>query len=195
VLEIEGRTALRYEAVYFDTDDLACFRAAAHRRRLRYKVRTRAYLDTQVCLVEAKTVGGRGQTVKLRAAHPFADRRHLSPEARLVLEEWLGPDLPDLAATLVTTYRRTTLVDPATGQRVTIDSDVRATTADGRDVSVCRGLIVETKALGAATPTDRWLWAHGVRPARISKYAVGLAALTPDLRANKWHRAVQAARA
>lgn len=193
-LEIGDRTALAYESVYFDTPDLACFRAAAHGRRHRFKVRTRTYLDTRVCLVEAKTAGSRGETVKRRAPYPFADRGGLLDEARLVLEEWLGPELPELVPTLVTTYWRTTFVDRSTGSRITLDADVRATTTDGRSSAVCHGLLVETKTTGAATPTDRLLWAHGIRPARISKYAVGLAALTPELRANRWHRAVVAAR-
>ena len=194
VLEIDGSVALRYESVYFDSADLACFRAAATRRRRRFKVRTRTYLDTGVCLLEAKTVGGRGQTVKRRAAHPVERRAWLGEHARAVLGEWLGPDLPVLVPALTTTYRRSTLVDRVTGERVTIDTDVRATTPDGRGAAVCAGGVVETKALRGATATDRWLWAHGYRPTRISKYAVGLAVLTPELRANVWHRAVQAAR-
>lgn len=194
VLEIDGSVALRYESVYFDSADLACFRAAATRRRRRFKVRTRTYLDTGVCLLEAKTVGGRGQTVKRRVAHPLQRRAWLGEHARAVLGEWLGPDLPVLVPALTTTYRRSTLVDRVTGERVTIDADVRATTPDGRSAAVCAGVVVETKALRGATATDRWLWAHGYRPTRISKYAVGLAVLTPELRANAWHRAVQAAR-
>jgi hypothetical protein len=35
---------------------------------------------------------------------------------------------------------------------------------------------------------DRWLWQSGVRPVRISKYCTALAAMRPELPANKWHR-------
>ncbi len=194
VLAVGGTTALRYASVYFDTPDLACYRAAATGRRRRYKVRTRAYLDTGVCLLEAKTAGARGETVKLRAAHPFDARGGLDDAAREVLAGWLGPDLPELVPTLTTTYRRTTLVDLRTGQRVTIDTSVVATTPDGRSALVCPGTLVETKSVGRPSATDRWLWAQGCRPMRISKFAVGLAALAPDLPANRWHRAVVRAR-
>jgi hypothetical protein len=48
--------------------------------------------------------------------------------------------------------------------------------------------IVETKSGHHASAVDRLLWAHGHRPATISKYATGLAAMRPDLAANKWGR-------
>jgi hypothetical protein len=34
------------------------------------------------------------------------------------------------------------------------------------------------------------MWSRGHRPARISKYGVGMAALHPDLPRLKWHRAL-----
>lgn len=193
VLEVDGLRSLRYESTYLDTDDLVCFRAAAHRRRRRFKARTRTYLDTGVCLLEVKTRGGRGETVKRRVPYPAEGRAWLSDDGRAVLAAWLADwvdgDLPDLVPTLTTAYRRTTLVDPATGARVTLDADVRAWTPDGRSAPVCRGVVVETKAATAApTATDRWLWACGRRPVSVSKYCVGLAAVTPGLPTNQWHQ-------
>lgn len=38
---------------------------------------------------------------------------------------------------------------------------------------------------------DRLLWRQGIRPARISKYCVGLAALDPTLPANRWNRTLR----
>ena len=55
VLEIDGRRSFGYESVYFDTPDLVSYRAAAHKRRLRFKVRTRCYRDTGICSLEVKT--------------------------------------------------------------------------------------------------------------------------------------------
>lgn len=193
VLEVAGLRSLHYESTYLDTEDLVCFRAAAHGRRRRFKARTRAYLDTGLCLLELKTAGGRGETVKLRAPYPFEGRAWLSDDGRAVLAGWLGGrldgGLPDLVPALTTRYRRTTLVDRASGARVTIDADVRGWTPDGRHAPVCAGVVVETKApTGAPTATDRWLWARGHRPVPVSKYCVGLAALTPGLATNKWHR-------
>ena len=49
-------------------------------------------------------------------------------------------------------------------------------------------VIVETKGGSTPSPLDRALWRAGVRPSRISKYGVGLAALDDDLPSLKWHR-------
>lgn len=194
VLEVDGLRALRYESTYLDTEDLACFHAAAHGRRRRFKARTRTYLDTGVCLLEVKIVGGRGETVKRRVPYPVEGRAWLSDAGRAVLAGWLDGALPELVPTLTTAYRRTTLVDRATGARITLDAGVRAWTPDGRTAPVCAGVVVETKApTAAATPTDRWLWARARRPVALSKYCVGLAALTPGLPTNKWHRAAPGA--
>ena len=49
-------------------------------------------------------------------------------------------------------------------------------------------VILETKSGSTAGPLDRHLWAAGIRPSRISKFATGMAALRPDLPANRWNR-------
>ena len=43
VLDIDGKRTFGYESVYFDTPDLATYRAHVQRRRLRFKARTRTY--------------------------------------------------------------------------------------------------------------------------------------------------------
>ena len=46
VLEIAGRREFAYDSVYFDTPDHLSYRLTAQRRRRRFKLRTRSYLDT-----------------------------------------------------------------------------------------------------------------------------------------------------
>ena len=46
--------------------------------------------------------------------------------------------------------------------------------------------IVETKAGRAGSGADRLLWSLRHRPCPVSKYGTGLAALRPDLPANRW---------
>ena len=70
-LEIQGLRLFRYESVYFDTEQLTAYLRHAHGRRQRFKVRTRAYLDVTDCVLEVKTEGGRGQTIKERLAYPW----------------------------------------------------------------------------------------------------------------------------
>ena len=78
VLEIDGRREFGYRSTYFDTPGRDSFLGSGRSHRRRWKVRTRAYLDTGSCWLEVKTRQGRDQTRKQRIEHPDlgrADRR------------------------------------------------------------------------------------------------------------------------
>jgi len=65
-LEIDGLRVFGYESVYFDTPRLQFYRDHVQGRRLRHKVRTRRYVDSDLTMLEVKEKGGRGETVKHR---------------------------------------------------------------------------------------------------------------------------------
>ena len=193
VLEIGNARCFRYESVYFDTEDLASYYASVRERRRRFKVRTRAYLDTDQCALEVKTTGNRGQTTKERVEYPFELRGCLTDEALV----FVGDRIPGLdrgqtlAPVLTTRYRRATLVDRRAGSRVTCDADLECIAPDGACVMLDGFLLVETKSTGSPTIADRLLWSAGQRPVTISKFGVGMAALNPRLPAHKWNRTLR----
>ncbi len=82
VLRIGRARLFRYESVYFDTPGLSAYRQHAHGRRRRVKVRTRTYLDSGECLLEFKSVGARGETLKERYPYRLTARHELDAEAR-----------------------------------------------------------------------------------------------------------------
>lgn len=197
VLEIDGRRALHYASQYFDTPALDSFYGAAHGRRRRFKVRARTYVDSGGSFLEVKTRGGRATTVKERVpvAGALLDRVAIA-HARVLLSDAGIPDAPRLAESLrpvlQTRYRRATLLLPATAggdsSRATIDIDLAWLGAHGEALELPASVIVETKSTGRAGALDRALWRHGHRPASLSKYATGMAALHPALPSNRWHR-------
>lgn len=189
-LDIDGRRLHRYESVYFDTPDLATFTAHRQGRRRRFKVRTRTYADTAECLFEVKLEGFRGSTVKERLDYRHEDRAMLAPDAAgflaRALEEY-GVDPPvGLRPSLVTRYRRATLVDPVEGARLTLDVGLEFLGPEGLRRGPDR-VLVESKSAGGAA-ADRALAARGVRPVSASKYCLGLALTRPGLAANRWSR-------
>ena len=190
MLEIGERRTFGYRSVYFDTAGLDSYLLAARGRRRRFKVRIRTYLDSGLDFVEVKTRGSRGVTVKERI--PYAgDGSRLGPDGEAYAAEVLaGAGLPadgyEFRPVLTTRYRRNTLFVPATGSRVTIDRDLAWVLPDGTTVRMPGSVVVETKSARAASDVDRVLWSLGHRPCSISKYATGLAALRPELPANKW---------
>ncbi|HEX6340690.1 polyphosphate polymerase domain-containing protein [Umezawaea sp.] len=194
VLDIGGVRTFRYESVYFDTPGLASYHGAAHRRRRRFKVRTRTYLDSDQCWLEVKISGARDSVTKHRLPHHPSDRRTVRPGRDFVDEalarESFGTAGERFDEVLVTAYDRTTLLLPDTASRVTVDTGL--TWRDADSVLRLPGLaVVETKSTSAATPVDRMLWQAGVRPTRISKYATGLAALRLTLPDVPWRRTLR----
>lgn len=189
VLEIDGRRSFGYESVYFDTPELHSYLTAARRRPHRFKVRTRAYLDSGECSVEVKLRDWR-RTVKHRHEHPSDERRVLTAGAAGFIDTFgdLASLRVRLRPTLTTTYRRSTLL--VGHSRVTIDEHLACTADDlpDRVAGLDGAVIVETKSIGGPCHADRLLWSAHVRPVTISKFGTGLAALHPDLPANKWHR-------
>ncbi|MCA5894297.1 polyphosphate polymerase domain-containing protein [Isoptericola sp. NEAU-Y5] len=196
VLEIDGDRAFTYASTYYDTPDLLTFRLAALRRRRRFKVRTRTYVDTGgTTFLEVKTRAARGVTVKERCpwalAAPLADDGAEFVDGRLAAAGLDVPPSAQLAPVLRSRYRRTTVLLP--DARMTLDTGLQwrhATTHPGGDADAHVGnlVVVETKAGTAPSSADRALWRAGHRPDRISKYATGLATLRPDLPDHPWRR-------
>jgi len=187
VLAIDGRTAFGYETTYYDTAALTTYRQHAQGKRLRYKIRSRRYLDSDLCFFEVKLKGQRGRTVKERL--PYSERRHglVDPDARRFVDRCLRlryGDAPTgaLAASLTMRYRRLTLVSRERPERVTIDFDLRfATPGTGPVAAPTDLLIIEVKTDNGHGITDRLLTGAGIRPAACSKYCVGLNLVRGDL--------------
>ena len=197
VLEIDGQRASNYESVYFDTPELLSYRMAATGRRRRFKLRTRSYVDTAESYLEMKTRGARGTTVKDRLPYLMDDRDFLTRDGREYADaalDGIGITHPEdlyLVPTLVTRYRRATLFLPGSQSRTTIDTDLSWETDDGRVLRLPRSVIIETKSGSRTSEVDRLLWSHGHRPATISKFGTGLAAMRHDLPSNKWARVLR----
>ncbi|MCT9075024.1 VTC domain-containing protein [Streptomyces fulvoviolaceus] len=191
VLQIDGRRQFRYRSLYFDTPDLDGYLGAARRRRRRFKVRVRTYLDSGLDFVEVKTRGPRGTTVKHRMPYD-GDPGQLGADARAFVDAVLTGAGIDSAGfrfvpSLTTTYRRTTLFLPATGSRLTVDTGLGWALPDGSAVlRTPDRAIVETKSGRAGSGADRLMWSLRHRPCPVSKYGTGLAALRPDLPTHRW---------
>lgn len=200
VLEIDARRTFGYLSVYFDTPDLAAFHDAGRGRRRRFKVRTRVYTQSGDAMLEVKTRGPRGTTVKTRLPYDLADAARLTDAGREFVAATLaehhvdGVDVGALAPSLHTAYDRSTLLlaAGADGQpsRATIDTNLvwRRPDTQGEPLRGAGMAIVETKGGSSPSALDKALWRQGIRPARISKYGTGLAALDSGLPANKWRR-------
>lgn len=192
VLEISGRRAFRYASTYFDTAELDCYRAASRGRPLRFKVRTREYLDSGACSLEVKRRDRQGRTVKERLPYDPDDAGVLTADGRAFIGQFdeIAPFVALLRPALTTCYNRSTLLLPC-GSRLTVDLDLTFVTPDGCIRTAGCDALVETKSAGRATTMDHALWSAGERPVSVSKYCAGLALAHPHLPANRWNRVLR----
>jgi VTC domain len=167
VLEIDGRRVFGYDTVYYDTDDLRCFRDHNEDVRPRFKARRRCYVDAGDCVCEVKVKREDGETDKQQA-----------DDLDTALRE-AGIEPPgDLHEVLRTTFDRVTLAAREGGARLTIDLGVTLATMDGGSVTMRDGLaLAESKSEDGDSPADRALTELGARPVSLSKYRIGIDAL------------------
>jgi VTC domain-containing protein len=193
LLDVDGRSATTYSSIYFDTVDLDACRDHVQRRRRRWKVRSRVYVEDRLCRIEVKTKDGRGVTVK-SVADSCATRHGLldGAEREFVADTLAGLGLPvdaaSLAPSMSVDYRRVTLADTRQGLRVTLDWGVECVLADGRVRLDDDFVLVETKGVSRPSDADRSLVALGARPRPFSKYASAVALLRDDIPDNDVRR-------
>jgi hypothetical protein len=189
-LEIDGRRTFGYSTRYFDDDENTAYFRALRKRPDRFKVRTRRYDERGECLLEVKLLDGRGHTVKSRFHHDADRFETLSALDRAWLQSF--PAVRRVALRLdpnvATHYQRSTLVFPAGSGRMTIDQDLTFIGPEGTWQRLDGFSVVEIKGWGRALPFDRLLWSKGYRPVPVSKFALGVSLLHPELPDNRWHR-------
>jgi hypothetical protein len=184
VLEIDGRRQSLYESAYFDTPGLRCYRDHVEGHRPRLKVRTRLYVDTRVCALEAKLKRADDETTKASCDLDPADHGRITAAGLRFLEEAVGGEadhvsLVELGPALTTRYRRATLAAREGGLRVTFDDDVRAGLPGGARGELTPGrVIVETKSEDGESEADALLREGGHEPVSLSKYRTGIELLT-----------------
>jgi len=175
-------------SIYFDNRSMASLRAKINSDFIKRKVRVRWYTDPATgvaqdpAFVEIKEkVGARRFKIRVPAdvaaaeiagnASTSALRELLAPLRRA--GHWIAGDLQPF---LRIAFRRRRFTDPTTGARISIDSDIRGTTANPAMLATARPAllahaVVEVK--GGSRELSRWmapLRQLGCRRESFSKY-------------------------
>lgn len=192
VLEIAGTRIGRYETLYFDTEDLALFRAHHQGRAERFKVRERHYATTGGLFLEVKRRTVKGRTVKTRVE--TADWLGEIPAGADGCVTAAAPSLEGpLRKSLFNSYRRMTLVSHSRAERVTLDTGL---TFRADDVAVALdGLaIAEVKRDDPHARSEfmNLMRRAGIRPLGLSKYCLGITLLHPDVKHNRFKPRIRA---
>jgi len=128
--------------------------------------------------------------------------QRLELDMRRFVDSLVGPAMGvgfarTLRPTSITRYLRTTILHDASGSRATLDTDLVCFDVRPREPGrsspavALDAVILESKSASGNADLDRLMRDRGVRPARISKYGTGLAALDPELPSNRWNRTLR----
>lgn len=188
VLQVDGRRHSPYRTLYFDTQDFVLYHAHQGGRRVRYKVRSRQYVGTQLAFFEVKQKTGANHTRKERLATPELVTQVTGPVSAF-LHERVPLSASELEQKLWIDYDRITLVGRQTHERLTIDFDLRFS-IERRGVALPGLVIAELKSEGhpLASPFAQLMRRHLIRPGGFSKYCIGASLLHPALKHNRFNR-------
>ena len=193
VLQIDGRRSTTYRSTYFDTATYSSSRSHVQRRRRRWKVRSRLYVEDQLCRIEVKTKNGRGGTIKTVAPSEPSRYARLDGAERGFVAKVLADVHPEveidaLIPTAEVTYARASLADLKAGTRVTFDWNLLATLRGGDAWVDENYVLVETKGGQVPAHADRVLTTLGARPQSFSKYVAATALIRPEIADNDLRR-------
>lgn len=194
VLEIGGVRQHRYRTVYFDTPAFDLFRQHHAGRAVRFKARSRAYLDSGLAFFEVKAKNNKGRTIK----HRLTTTRllpKLTAEASAFLAEHASTIGAGLEPKLTNSFTRITLVGIGRAERLTLDLDLRF--EQGQQTAILPGLVIaELKQAGVdhGSPFIRCMRDLRVLPMSVSKYCVGVSLLYPEIRHNRFKPQLRAIR-
>jgi hypothetical protein len=189
VLQIAGRRSTSYRSTYFDTPAYSSSRSHVQGRRRRWKVRSRLYVEDQLCRIEVKTKNGRGATIKTVApSTPGRYARLAGSEHEFVQNVLATPhpevDVNALIPTAEVTYARVSLADVDAGTRVTFDWNLSATLHGGDAWIDENYLLIETKGGPVPARADRVLTGLRAFPRSFSKYVAATSLVRPDIADN-----------
>lgn len=186
VLEIEGVRLNHYQTLYFDTADFILYRRHHAGGRNRYKVRSRAYLDSQLSFLEVKRKVDKNRTIKNRVRTPALVTR-MTAETDDFMDAYFPLDPQALEPKLWNDFYRITLVSKQQQERLTLDLNLNFGGGD-QQMSLPGVVIAEVKQAGLNRNSDFMgqMRALHVRPTGVSKYCIGVSLLYPAVKHNRF---------
>ena len=196
VQEIAGKRTGDYDTVYYDTEDLDMYIRHHDRQLVRQKIRVRTYVESHLFFLEVKRKNNKGRTKKKRISLPSTalapDMIGQAKEDPIRVDEFIAAKsrytYDQISPRLRTCFTRITLVNKAKTERLTIDTALRFTNLrTGVEHSNPQLVIVELKRDGnVPSPMLSITQQLRIHPLKISKYCIGTALTTPEIKKNRF---------
>jgi hypothetical protein len=185
-LVVSGTRLSKYETLYYDTADFDLYHRHHAGRSQRFKVRSRRYVESDLCFFEVKYRNNKGRTIKNRIRTPLIEN-HISENPARLLGELTNLDPASLKGTIWVNYQRATLVSKTNAERLTLDLGLSYRTAH-ESIDFSKMVIAEVKRekANSVSPVISVLNDRRIRAGSISKYCLGLISTHAGLRKNNF---------
>ncbi|MBK8808970.1 MAG: polyphosphate polymerase domain-containing protein [Bacteroidales bacterium] len=188
LLYINDISKQSYYTIYFDTPDQKMYVEHQNGKLNRFKVRYRNYESTNAGFLEIKFKNNKGRTEKRRISFDYPVK-NLS-EANEFLQKNSPYKAEDLLPISEVRYIRLTFVNIANGERVTVDYNLQVNMFNHNEQSedfdhICIIEVKRDKNSGISGIADILL-KHRVTSNGMSKYCIGLAAVSDDIKKNRF---------
>jgi len=186
ILEAGLQRISEYRTLYFDTPILNFYYDHHNGKRPRYKIRMREYHDTEDVFLEIKNKENDLRTIKNRA--PIAAiRQSLTSEMQAFLTQFYPGDAESLKPILWNTFRRITLINIGSCERVTMDLGLNFfNDTDSFQLSHLAVVELKQRDFSRESIILHTLKEKGYQPISLSKYCTGVAFLNPGIKRNRF---------
>lgn len=194
--EIDGKRIATYDTLYYDTADLQMYLRHHDRQLKRQKIRIRRYVDSNLMFLEVKNKTNTGRTKKKRRELQLSDfPLHLQEEVHKTaeLEQFFAKRSSFPPESLLpqerTQFQRITLVNKEYTERLTIDINLVWTNVrNGNSTTYDNLVVIELKQDGMIDSHMKHILRDlRIMPCKMSKYCMGVALTTPDIKKNRFN--------
>ncbi len=189
VLTIENKNLFSYKTLYYDTIDMMLYKIHHSGRLNRYKIRHRAYVETNTAFLEVKFKNNKGRTIKERIKDAKAPL-NWNEEEREFLTDKLPFDPISLKPVIWVNYSRMTLVSKTGAERVTLDFNLNFV-CDDKEKQFNNLVIAEVKQdKRQKSEFISALKKYRIKEGSLSKYCLGVA-LIKEVKFNNFKEKIQ----
>ena len=174
ILTIGEDRIFSYRSLYYDTPDNKLYLDHHNGKANRYKIRFRAYQESNLFFLEIKYRTKNQRTIKTRMRTPGLETE-LNTEYLKFISENSSVDSKQLEPKIYVSFRRMTLVNEEFKERITVDHDLCLENGhvhkDLPKLAVAE--IKRSNSTGHVSYFARILKDMRIRPLRLSKYCIG----------------------
>jgi hypothetical protein len=190
-LEVSAARMSKYETLYYDTANYDLYMRHQCGKMNRFKIRSRKYVESDLCFFEIKFKNNKKRTIKNRIKTKGIEQE-LGDKSKKLLAESTSIVPDTLNAALWVNYSRITLVNNLSPERLTIDVGLHFIKNNNR-VDYGNLVIAEVKQdkANSISPVLSTMKEMRIQIGSISKYCLGVMSCVPDIKMNNFKENVR----